>query len=126
MTAGLAGIHEMLGGLVVVALIVVVVLAAIQAAGGEGRWTRTASMIAAGLLALQYVLGVLLIGGGARNSNTHYIIALLIIIPIGLQHSSARRLSERTRGVAMVLWSLAAGFLAIIAYMTGMNGVAGG
>lgn len=121
--SGMVGIHSMVGGLVVVALIVVVVVAAIQAAGGDGRLTRTVSMAASAILLLQYVIGFLLIGSGYQNSMTHYILALLILVPIGLQHASVKRLSPRTRGVALIIWALAAAFLSIISYMTGMQGV---
>ena len=118
----MAGIHEILGGLVVVAFIVMAVLAAIAATGRDIQWIRTASFIAAGLLALQYVVGVLLLAGGFRNTNTHVAIALLVLIPVALQHSSARRLSSQSRAVALLIWALAAAILSVIAYMTGMAG----
>ena len=128
MEGGLAGIHELLGGLVVMALVVTALLAAFQvtkrddaATGGDAL--RIVSYAAAALLLLQYLLGFLLLAGNARNSMEHYIIALLAIIPVGLQHSSGRRLAPRTQGVAMLIWALAAAFLAILAYLTGMRGV---
>jgi len=120
---GLDGIHEMLGGLVVVAFIVMAILAAIMATGRDIRWIRQASFIAAGLLALQYLVGVLLLTRGFSNSPTHIVIALLVLVPVALQHSSARRLSSQTRGVALLIWALAAALLSVIAYMTGMAGV---
>lgn len=120
--SGLVGIHSMLGGVVVVALIVVVVVAAIQAAGGDGRLTRTVSIAASVILLLQYLIGFLLLGNGSQNSMTHYVLALLILVPIGLQHASVRRLSPRTQGVALIIWALAAAFLSIITYMTGLQG----
>jgi heme A synthase len=120
---GLGGIHEILGGLVVVAFIVMAILAAVAAAGRDIPWIRTASFIAAGLLALQYVVGVLLLASGSRNTNTHVAIALLVLIPVALQHSSARRLSSQSRAVALLIWALAAAVLSVIAYMTGMAGV---
>jgi heme A synthase len=119
---GFTGIHEILGGLVVVAFIVMAVLAAIAATGRDIRWIRTASFVAAGLLALQYLIGVLLLANGFRNSNTHVAIALLVLIPVALQHSSARRLSSQSRAVALLIWALAAAVLSVIAYMTGMAG----
>lgn len=122
MSGGLVGIHQLIGGLVVVAFIVVLVLAAVQAAGGNARWTRSASMVAAALLVLQYILGFALLGGGLRNSMTHYVLALLVIVPVALQHSSARRLSPTMQGTAVVIWALAAVFLTVIAYMTGLAG----
>ena len=122
MEGGLAGIHEILGGLVVVAFIVTAILAAIAATGRDIGWIRQASFIAAGLLALQYLVGVLLIANGFRNSAEHLVIALLVLIPVGLQHSSPRRLSSQSRGVALLIWALAAVVLSVIAYMTGMAG----
>ena len=123
MEGGLASIHEMLGGLVVVAFIVMAILAAIAATGRESGWIRQASFIAAGLLALQYLVGVLLIANGFRNSAEHLVIALLVLIPVGLQHSSTRRLSSQTRNIALLIWALAAALLSVIAYLTGMAGV---
>jgi heme A synthase len=119
---GLGGIHEILGGLVVVAFIVMAILAAIAAAGRDIGWIRQASFIAAGLLALQYLIGVLLLANGFRNTNTHVAIALLVLIPVALQHSSARRLSSQSRAVALLIWALAAAVLSVIAYMTGIAG----
>ena len=118
----MAGIHEILGGLVVVAFIVMAILAAIAAAGRDIPWIRQASFIAAGLLALQYLVGVLLLAQGFSNSPSHIATALLVLIPVALQHSPARRLSPQTRNVALLIWALAAAVLSTIAYMTGMAG----
>jgi heme A synthase len=120
---GLTGIHEILGGLVVIAFIVMAILAAIEATGRDMQWLRQASFIVAGLLLLQYLVGVLLLANGFRNTPWHVVIALLVLIPVGLQHSSARRISAQTRGVALLIWALAAAVLSVIAYMTGMAGV---
>ena len=122
MEGGLAGIHEILGGLVVVAFIVMAILAAIAATGREIGWIRQASFIAAGLLALQYLVGVLLLANEARNTGEHIVIALLVLIPVALQHSSARRLSSQSRAVALLIWALPAAVLSVIAYLTGMAG----
>jgi heme A synthase len=119
---GLSGIHEILGGLVVVAFIVMAILAAIAATGRDIQWIRQASFIAAGLLVLQYLVGVLLLANEARNTGEHIVIALLVLIPVALQHSSARRLSSQSRAVALLIWALAAAVLSVIAYLTGMAG----
>ena len=118
----MAGIHEILGGLVVVAFIVMAILAAIAATGRDIPWIRQWSFIAAGLLVLQYLVGVLLLANGFRNTSSHLVIALLVLIPVALRHSSARRLSSRSQGVALLIWALAAAVLSVIAYMTGMAG----
>ena len=122
MEGGLAGIHEILGGLVVAAFIVMAILAAIAATGRDMPWIRQASFVAAGLLLLQYLVGVLLLANGSRNTGSHIVIALLVLIPVALQHSSARRLSSQSRAVALLIWALAAAVLSVIAYMTGMAG----
>ena len=93
----MSGIHEILGGLVVVAFIVMAILAAIAA-----EWTRYAMdspgvlHFRPGLLVLQYLVGVLLLANDARNSGEHIVIALLVLIPVALQRSSAR-LSSQSR-----------------------------
>ena len=122
MEGGLAGIHEILGGLVVVAFIVTAILAAIAATGRDMPWIRQVSFVAAGLLLLQYLVGVLLLANGFRNSSTHLAVAILVLIPVALQHSSARRISSQSRAVALLIWALAAAVLSVIAYMTGMAG----
>jgi heme A synthase len=119
---GLAGIHEILGGLVVIAFIVTAILAAIAATGRDMPWIRQVSFVAAGLLLLQYLVGVLLLANGFRNSSTHLAVAILVLIPVALQHSSARRISSQSRAVALLIWALAAAVLSVIAYMTGMAG----
>jgi hypothetical protein len=125
MEGGLAGIHEIVGGLVVVALVILAILAAAQATGRGGDAVRMMSFVAAGLYALQILLGLLLLGGGFRNSTMHYVLGLLVIVPIGLQQTAGRRFSAQNAGVATMIWALAAAFLSVIAYMTGLQGVGG-
>lgn len=125
MGAGLSGIHEMLGGIVVVLMIIVAILAAISAGGGSNNMLRPASMLAAGVYILQILLGVLLIGNGFRNSTGHYLVGLLILIPVALQHSSAKRLQPRTRDITIMICALAAAFLSVLAYASGAFGIFG-
>ncbi len=125
MGAGLAGIHEMVGGIVVVLMIIVAILAAISAGGGSNSMLRPAAMLAAGVYLLQIILGIVLISGGGRNSTGHYIIGLLILVPVALQHSSAKRLESRTRDYATMISALAAAFLSVLAYASGAFGILG-
>lgn len=125
MGAGLTGIHEMLGGIVVVMMIIVAILAAIYAAGGSSNMLRPASMLAAGLYLLQIILGFVLIGSGLGNAMGHYLVGLLILVPVALQHTSARRLQTRTRGYAIMVSALAAAFLSVLAYASGEFGIFG-
>lgn len=125
MGAGLTGIHEMLGGIVVVVMIIVAILAAISAGGGSNAMLRPASMLAAGLYLLQIILGIVLISGGMKNSTGHYIVGLLILVPVALQHSSAKRLNSRTRDYTIMICALAAAFLSVLAYASGSFGIFG-
>ncbi|MBL8126320.1 MAG: hypothetical protein JNM64_01705 [Chloroflexia bacterium] len=125
MGSGLGGIHEMLGGIVVVLMIIVAILAAISAGGGSSAMLRPASMLAAGLYLLQIVLGVVLIGSGMKNSTGHYLVALLILSPVALQHSAAKRMDTRTRDYAIMISALAAAFLSVLAYASGAFGIFG-
>jgi heme A synthase len=125
MGEGLTGIHEMLGGIVVVVMIIVAILAAISAGGGSNNMLRPASMLAAGLYLLQIILGFVLIGNDRQNSTGHYLVGLLILIPVALQHSSARRLQTRSRDYATMIAALAAAFLSVLAYASGEFGIFG-
>ncbi|MDQ2651576.1 MAG: hypothetical protein M3Z20_00915 [Chloroflexota bacterium] len=125
MGAGLGGIHEMLGGIVVVLMIIVAILAAISAGNGNNSMLRPVAMLAAGLYLLQIVLGIVLISGGLKNSTGHYLVGLLILIPVALQHSSAKRLDARSRDYATMICALAAAFLSVLAYASGAFGIFG-
>lgn len=122
---GLVGIHSMLGGIIVVMMIIVAILGAIYAAGGSDNLLRPASMLAAGLYILQLVLGFALLSGGMKNSTGHYLVALLILVPVAVQHSAAKRLSARTRGYTVMICALAAAFLSVVAYASGAFGLLG-
>lgn len=125
MGAGLGGIHEMLGGIVVVLMIIVAILAAISAGGGSNAMLRPAAMLAAGLYFLQLILGIVLISSGLKNSTGHYLVGLLVLIPVALQHSSAKRLDARSRDYATMIAALAAAFLSVLAYASGAFGIFG-
>ena len=125
MGAGLGGIHEMLGGIVVVVMIIVAILAAISAGGGSNSMLRPAAMLAAGLYLLQLLLGIVLISSGLKNSTGHYLVGLLILIPVALQQSSAKRLDARSRDYATMICALAAAFLSVLAYASGGFGILG-
>jgi hypothetical protein len=121
----MVGLHQTVGGLVVVVWIAVAIIAAFEAATGRHQWTRPASYVAAALLLVQYVIGFGLLANRAQNTASHYIIALLILVPVAVQQASGKRLSPQTRGLAVLISSLAAAFLAVIAYLSGTWGASG-
>ena len=103
----LVTIHNIVGTLVVVAFVIVTILNALRVAGRDIPAARTVSMVAAGLLLLQYVLGFLLLGGGARPNVTHIVIALAALVTVGLEHGyAASRETGRQRAIAALIATL--------------------
>lgn len=122
----MAGLHEIVGGLVVLAFLILVIVNVLRVTGREIGFARPLSMIAALLLLVQYVLGFLLMGGGARNSNLHYLAALAAIITVGLEHGWAgNRPTAHERAMGSLIASVLTLVLVLVAYMIGMkNGAA--
>ena len=113
-------IHEIIGGLVVLAFLVLAILNLFQAMGKSISIVRPISMIAGGLLILQYVLGFLLMGQGLRNSNLHYGFALLAIVTVGAEHMLG---GKPGKGMAVFLATAASFVLVLLAYFYGMRGM---
>lgn len=90
MGGGLTGIHNIVGTLVVVAYLALTIVNALRLRGGDVPWARPLSFVAAGLLLLQYLLGFALLGQGRQIILTHYVVALLAILTVGLEHGYAR------------------------------------
>jgi hypothetical protein len=120
----MAMLHNTIGGLLALAFILLVIVSLLRVTGREIGFARPLSMIAAGLLIVQYILGFLLMGGGARNSNLHYLIALLAIIPVAMDHGwAANRATAHQRAMGSLIASALATVLILYAYMLGMNNV---
>ncbi|MCC6313834.1 MAG: hypothetical protein IT337_07450 [Thermomicrobiales bacterium] len=121
----MVALHSAVGGLVVLAFVVVTILNILRVTGRDLPIARTISMIAGALLLIQYILGFLLLGAGFRNSMAHYVIALLAILTVGMEHGyAATRDTSRQRAVAATIATLATTILVLIAYMIGMGGAA--
>ncbi|MGI9253960.1 MAG: hypothetical protein ACR2J8_09445 [Thermomicrobiales bacterium] len=113
-------LHETIGGLVVLAFLVLTIINILRVTGREIGFARPLSMLAAGLLLLQYVLGFLLMGSGAKNSNLHYVVALLAIVTVGLEHGwAANRATANQRAVGSLIASLLTLLLVLVAYQIG-------
>ena len=120
MDGGLVGVHNIVGTLVVAAFLILTVLNGLRVAGRDIPIARTVSMIAAGLLLIQYVIGFLLFGGGFQNSVVHYVLALAAIITVGLEHGyAATRDSSRQRAIAALLATLGTTILVFAAHGIG-------
>ena len=94
----MVGVHNIVGTLVVVAYLALTVVNLLRLRGTEVSWTRSLSFAAAAILLVQYAIGFWLLGDGYRNRTSHYVLALLAIVTVGLEHGYARtRVTPRAR-----------------------------
>ena len=115
--------HSTLGTLVVLGYLVVTALNAVALTGRTVPWTRTVSFAAAGLLALQYLLGFWLLGDGRRNETSHYVLALLALVTVGLEHGFApTRSTPRSRAATATIATALTLALGVGAYIVGRSG----
>jgi cytochrome c oxidase assembly factor CtaG len=116
----LSGLHFLLGTIVVVAYVLLALLNLLRANGRAIPGARMFSFVAAGLLLLQYVIGGVLWSGGFQNSALHYVIALLAIVPVGIEHGYAStRATPRQRAMTAALASVATAVLVLAAHGIG-------
>ncbi|MGN6031344.1 MAG: hypothetical protein ACTHQE_06735 [Thermomicrobiales bacterium] len=88
--------------------------------GAAFSWQRGVSFAAATLLLLQYMMGFSLISSGKSITATHFLVALLAIIPVGFEHGYAStRTDARQRVLYTTLANAAAFIIILIAYMIG-------
>src|SRR3954463_12552624 len=81
--------HEGMGTLVVLAFLALTIVNILQATGKTITWSKQLSFTAAGLLALQYIIGFTLLGSDHTISGLHYTFALVAIVTVGLEHGKA-------------------------------------
>ncbi len=117
----MTNVHMIFGSAVVVAYLIVLVMNLRTAStGAEFSWQKFVSFGAATLLLLQYMLGFSLLGEGSDISGFHYLIALVAILPVGMEHGFAsQRSSARDRGRIGALANVATLVLVLVAYMIG-------
>lgn len=119
----MVGTHETVGTLVVLLYLVLVVLNLTTLFGGRTfSWLRQLSYVAALLLLIQYILGFTLLGQKHHITPAHYIIALLAILTVGLEHGYAnQRTTERDRATMRTVANVATLILVVIAYIIGQS-----
>lgn len=116
-------IHNTVGTLVLAAYLILMVLNLITAANGRSfSWQRPFSFGAATLLLLQYMLGFSLLGEGEDVPAVHFVLALLTIVPIGIEHGFANtRPAPRARGLFAGIANFLTLALLIIVYVIGQS-----
>ncbi len=118
----MVNVHNTVGTLVVLGYLAVTVLNLLAAGGRPVGWARPLSFAAAALLLLQYLLGFWLLGEGHRNRNIHYVLALLAIVTVGLEHGFApTRSTARARAATAAVATALTLALVVGAYIVGTS-----
>lgn len=115
-----ATIHLWVGSITLLLFLVTTILYALGIGGRAIPAAKYVSYLASLFLLLQYLLGIGLLFSGNRNKVIHYLLALLVIIPVGLEHGMIRRrFSGREQAVNLTLASGAATVLVLITWLIG-------
>lgn len=115
-----SNIHMIVGSIVLLLFLVTTMLYAVGIGGRAIPAAKYVSYLAALFLFLQYLLGIGLIVSGVRNKWYHYVLALAVLIPVGLEHGMIRRrYSGREQAVNLTLAAAAATVLVLAAYLIG-------
>ncbi len=102
------------------ALVVLWALVAKLTHRAPGVAFERAALGAAGLLAVQVIVGVILLASGHRKGALHYVYGIAALIAIGAGVALARGL-QRDRWVVLAWAALLAGLLVMRALMTGYH-----
>lgn len=116
----MTSVHMTVGTLIIIGYLVTMVLNIRTArSGAEFAWQKIVSFGAATLLILQYMLGFSLLSDH-DITGFHYLIALVAIIPIGMEHGYASQRPVATdRGKMGALANVFTLALVLVAYMIG-------
>jgi hypothetical protein len=116
-------IHNTVGTLVVLAFLISIAGNLMTAFGGRSfRWQLPLAYGAATLLLLQYMLGFSLLGSGEDVPVSHYLVALLAILPVGFEHGFANtRQNLRQRGLYAAVAEGVTLALVLVAYIIGQS-----
>ena len=120
---GLVSVHNVVGTLVVLAYLVVTIVNIVRVTGREVPAGRTLSFAAAALLLIQYLIGFWLLGQGYRNQPAHFVVALLALVTVGLEHGYAPgRSTPRARAMTALIASVLTLVLVGVAHGIGSAG----
>ena len=118
----MVGFHNLVGTLVVIAFLALTVVNLLRVTGRELPWARGLSFAAAALLLLQYLIGFALLGQGHPSPAVHYVVALLAIITVGLEHGYANtRTAPRAQAMGALIATAATTILVVIAHAIGSS-----
>ncbi len=118
----MAQIHEFVGTAVFVLFLAATIIYAIGIGGRTIAAGRYVSYLGSLFLFIQYLLGIGLLAAHHGNKWYHYLFALSVIIPVGMEHGYVRRrFSGREQAVNLTLVAAAATILVLVTYIIGKN-----
>ncbi len=119
----MSNVHMINGTLVIVSYVIALILnARLALTGVETPGRLQFSFAGATLLALQYMLGFSVLGSGQSVPATHYLLAFLAVIPVGIEHGlGAKQDNPRRRGTVGTIANILTLALVISAYLIGQN-----
>lgn len=118
----LAQIHLVVGSLVFIAYFVLTILNLLRVTGRDIAVVVPLARLAALLLLVQYLLGFALLGQRAQMTWVHFVLALLAIVTVGLEHGyAASRATPHQRAVAALIATLGTTILVGAAHVVGSS-----
>jgi heme A synthase len=116
----MVNVHMVVGSLVLLAYLVLTIVYLLGIGGRTISWTRPLSFAAAALLIIQYILGFSLLGSDHEITGWHYLIAIIAIIPVGLEHMiTPQRANPAERSRAGAMFAGITFIIVLIAYVIG-------
>ena len=118
----MAAVHATIGSIVILAFAINVIAYLVQLISRPIPAARYVSYAAAAAISVQVLLGITLLVQGHVNLTIHYVVGLLAMVPVGIEHSVARRgRTPRARIGASALAAAGALVLAVLAYLIGQG-----
>lgn len=109
-------IHMIVGSATLLLFLLNVIMYAMELFRGKSvGYHKVVSISAATGLLLQYALGFMLLGSGAKISWWHWVLALLAILPVGLEHGATANETNLRRKSMMGLLASVLAFIIVLA-----------
>ena len=118
-----ATVHMIIGGITLILFLVNVIMYAMEFLKGKpAAYHRLVSIGAATGLLLQYALGFMLLADSESNDITwiHWTLALLVILPVGLEHGgTANQENFRKKSMLGLSAAIIAFVMVLVVFMIG-------
>lgn len=111
-------LHMIVGTATLVLFLLNAIMYAIELTKGKPiGYHKLVSISAATGLLIQYALGFMLLGAGNDSRWTHWVVALIAILPVGMEHGmTANQTSFRTKSMIGLIASSLAFVVVLAAY----------